>query len=150
MTTGDPSDPDTVRLPDSRMIRHFTVERSAARPPAPVSADDQEAPDPTVRPYVISQGRTASAGADLAVEVQVRAVPGGTPAGAAPEVRHLLELCRPASQSIAEIGAALHLPIGVVRVLVGDLLEAGAVVVGQHATVSQATIEHVLERIHAL
>lgn len=44
-----------------------------------------------------------------------------------PEHRALLALCRSETQSVAELAADADLPVGVVRVLLGDLLEAGYV-----------------------
>ncbi len=43
------------------------------------------------------------------------------------EQRRILELCADKFESVAEIGAHLRLPVGVVRVVVGDLLESGQV-----------------------
>ena len=43
------------------------------------------------------------------------------------EKRRILELCADKFESVAEIGAHLRLPVGVVRVVVGDLLESGQV-----------------------
>ena len=39
-----------------------------------------------------------------------------------PEYRRILELCR-FPVSVAEVSAALQLPLGVVKILLGDLLE---------------------------
>jgi hypothetical protein len=42
-----------------------------------------------------------------------------------PEHVEIVELCHAEPQSLAELCAALDLPVGVVRVLVGDLVDAG-------------------------
>ena len=42
-----------------------------------------------------------------------------------PEHVDIVELCRDAPQSVAELAAELDLPIGVVRVLIGDLVDDG-------------------------
>ncbi|MBW0105225.1 DUF742 domain-containing protein, partial [Pseudonocardia sp. KRD291] len=54
--------------------------------------------------------------------------PPGRPGGGAlgPEASAIVDLCRPWS-SVAEISARLHLPLGVVRVLLEDLDDAGRV-----------------------
>jgi hypothetical protein len=97
----------------------------------------------TVRPYTVTGGRTRTDRAHLPLEALVRAVraPGG-PAGAygpAPEMRRIVELTTDRILSVAELSAHLHLPLGVVRVLVGDLADAGAVVVhGAAATSAKA------------
>ncbi|WP_336317848.1 DUF742 domain-containing protein [Streptomyces lavendofoliae] len=44
-----------------------------------------------------------------------------------PEHPGLLSLCRSETQSVAELAADADLPVGVVRVLLGDILEAGHV-----------------------
>jgi hypothetical protein len=108
-----------------------------------------DAPPPRlVRPYVITQGRTKAAGATLALEaaVQARTSPDQFDPRGAPEARRIVELCqRPLS--IAEVSARLLLPVGVVRVLVGDLSAAGAVMVGTAASPDTATDITLLERL---
>ena len=44
-----------------------------------------------------------------------------------PEQRRILALCSTQFESVAEVSAHLRLPVGVVRVVVGDLLESGQV-----------------------
>lgn len=87
-----------------------------------------------VRPYALTAGRTDT-GVDLPVEAAIGLVAAG-PVAAWPgtDVRaRILELCadRP---SVAEIAALLSLPLGVARVLVGDLVVQGYVRV--HATLA--------------
>lgn len=89
-----------------------------------------------VRPYTLTAGRTDSQ-VQLPLEAAVGAVtsaqPPTWPAG---DVRsQILTLCggRP---SVAEIAAHLSLPLGVARVLVGDLVVQGYVQV--HATLGEA------------
>ena len=75
--------------------------------------------------YAFTAGRTRAAGQELPLEAVVTAI--GPPASAASlqmESRAIVELCsRP--KSLAEIGAALRVPVGVARVLVGDLANGG-------------------------
>ncbi|GJF08547.1 hypothetical protein NGTWS0302_30210 [Mycolicibacterium cyprinidarum] len=75
-----------------------------------------------VRPYTLTAGRTDS-GVRLALEAPVGAVtPSQPPRWPGNDVRgQILTLCaqRP---SVAEIAAHLCLPLGVARVLVGDLV----------------------------
>jgi hypothetical protein len=99
-----------------------------------VSVDDgwyDEAAGPLVRPYAITAGRTPSesAGAQLDLATQVMTLRSGTaPAGLTPEHMKIRKLCsRPLS--VAELGVHLNLPLGVVRVLCGDLIERGVVIV---------------------
>ncbi|MFJ4986524.1 DUF742 domain-containing protein [Streptomyces sp. NPDC088732] len=90
---------------------------------------DDEA-GPMVRPYALTGGRTrpGTAGAGLDLIAQVIAEPG---AADDPSLTHehaaLLGLCRRTAQSVAELAAESDLPVGVVRVLLGDLLALGCV-----------------------
>ncbi|MFF4580208.1 DUF742 domain-containing protein [Streptomyces sp. NPDC001389] len=70
---------------------------------------------------------------DLIALVVVDAAAGGVGEAAllGPEHRALLGLCRSEAQSVAELAAEADLPVGVVRVLLGDLLEAGQVTVSR-------------------
>ncbi|WP_327000428.1 DUF742 domain-containing protein [Dactylosporangium sp. NBC_01737] len=93
----------------------------------PAWADDEAGP--FVRPYAMTQGRTRPAEGDFDLIAVVVAT---QPAGSArkddlqPEQTAILSLCqRPLS--VAEVSAHLHLPLGTVRVLLGDLLGAGLI-----------------------
>ncbi|GIG26157.1 DUF742 domain-containing protein [Cellulomonas denverensis] len=101
-----------------------------------------------LRPYVVTGGRTEVSDRELPVEALVRALPsGGRPAG--PEQRAIVAVTRDAYLSVAEIATAVRLPLGVVRVLVCDLVDAG------HVTVSgvpapagpQRRPRHLLEQV---
>lgn len=79
--------------------------------------------------YAMTGGRTRSAGRDLPLETLVSAT--GRRAGlrhCQPEYRAIVELAESAV-SIMEIGAGLGMPVGVARVLVSDLADAGYLVV---------------------
>ena len=79
-----------------------------------------------VRPYVRTGGRTRPA-VDLALEALVSGAPGAPePDGA--DHRAVAALCA-APRSVAEIAALLEVPLGVARVLVGDLAQDEVVVV---------------------
>ncbi|MEU1303657.1 DUF742 domain-containing protein [Streptomyces shenzhenensis] len=87
---------------------------------------DDEA-GPVVRPYAMTRGRTTSAGQhrlDLIAVVVTEPHVGDPEADQmlSPEHVDIVELCRNTPQSVAELAAELDLPIGVVRVLVGDLV----------------------------
>jgi len=72
--------------------------------------------------YALTAGRTRSAGRDMPIEALATVTELGLAAapGLAPEQRRILEACvRP--QSLAEIAGRLGAPLGVARVLVGDL-----------------------------
>jgi hypothetical protein len=87
---------------------------------------DDEA-GPVVRPYAMTRGRTSHAAQhrlDLiaVVVTEPHADDPDADATLSPEHVDIVDLCRDAPQSVAELAAGLDLPIGVVRVLVGDLV----------------------------
>ncbi|MGW3040524.1 DUF742 domain-containing protein [Kitasatospora sp. NPDC001159] len=83
-----------------------------------------------VRPYVITGGRSRPTRVDLAIESLVSALsePPELPEHDVlnREHRRILGLCH-SLLSVAEVAAHLGLPLGVVKVLVGDLWDLGAV-----------------------
>lgn len=87
-----------------------------------------------VRPYFWTGGRTA-ARVDLAVETLVSATGRPPDPPARPEHRTILQLCA-TPHSVAELAALLSIPLGVARVLLGDLAATGSVAV--HRTVGAA------------
>ena len=120
---------------------------------APDPTDDVEA---TVRPYARVGGRThVPVGLALSIEALVRGLAGAQapdPATLTPEQRRILDLTATTYQSVAEVGAHLRLPIGVVRVVLADLLAAGLIQVYGRSThdrhgVGLDTLEGVLDGI---
>jgi hypothetical protein len=119
-------------------------------------SDDLVEQSRVVRPYTLTGGRTRPARANLALEALVRGV---APASASTttEGRRILELTTSEILSVVELSAHLSLPLGVVRVLVGDLADAGLVVVHTGSPTSQApasaqlkVLESVLNGISSL
>ncbi|MEV7871544.1 DUF742 domain-containing protein [Streptomyces sp. NPDC088124] len=88
-----------------------------------------------VRPYSLTGGRTRS-GHVLLVETFVAALEpgevhkeltdGDAPTRVMPEMLAIIELCR-RMRTVAEISALLKMPLGVVRVLIGDLADQGKI-----------------------
>lgn len=115
-----------------------------------------DGPSLRVRSYVLTGGRTRS-NADLPFETIVKVTPQG--AAAAPrlalERRRIIDLCG-TPLSVAEISAHLHVPLGVARVLVGDLAEEGFLSSHkpQHAVTGErpdlSLLERVLDGLQAL
>jgi hypothetical protein len=104
-----------------------------------------------VRPFVLVGGRTSSSHTELRWETLVEAVPERAFGAQTSEQRALLALAgRPVS--IAELSAALQLPTQVVAIIVGDLLDAGAVTV--HVTdpveVELSALTKMIARVRAL
>ncbi len=88
---------------------------------------DQDA-GPVVRPYTLTGGRSRpfSSGLGLLTHVEALYAPEADLVSLQPEHREILSLTRTAL-SVAELAGRLDLPVGVVRVLVGDLLQADLV-----------------------
>lgn len=108
---------------------------------------------PLVRPYAMTGGRTKPGPTgvrfDLIALVTLNAgAPGiGDDTALGPEHRALIDLCRPETQSVAELGAGADLPVGVVRVLLGDLLELGCVTVSRPVPPAQLPDERILREV---
>lgn len=100
-----------------------------------------------VRPYAVTRGRTRPSDVDLVVEALVSTTSYGemTP-DLSPERRSIALLCRDVL-SIAEISARLDLPLGVARVLVGDMADEGLVQVHRPAQVGDRPDLALLERV---
>ncbi|MGH9285683.1 MAG: DUF742 domain-containing protein [Acidimicrobiales bacterium] len=125
---------------------------------APGSGVDDTGTNPTgrlVRPYALTGGRTRTRFSDLAIEALVvtTSAAGGAPPAAALERRTIAELCM-TPISVAEISAHLKVPLGVARVLVGDMAEDGLVQIRRPSSgdgrPDVALLERVLNGIRAL
>jgi Protein of unknown function (DUF742) len=90
---------------------------------------DQDA-GPVVRPYALIGGLTRPSGQRLDLLDMVRAARRAAqePPQLSPEQAALLERCQMPAP-IAELAGGLDLPVGVVRILVGDLRERGLVTI---------------------
>lgn len=114
---------------------------------------DNEA-GPLVRPYAMTGGRTQPGPTgvrfDLIALVTLETdAPGDDDALLGPEHRNLIDLCRAETQSVAELAADTDLPVGVVRVLLGDLLERGRVTVSRPVPPAQLPDERILHEVIA-
>ncbi|MEU3599134.1 DUF742 domain-containing protein [Streptomyces sp. NPDC006798] len=116
------------------------MEQEAQRPRQPRHSRppyhfvDAEA-GPVVRPYAMTRGRTSSTAQhhrlDLIALVVPEPVAGHPGHHLSPEHVDIVERCELSPQSIAELAAGLDLPVGVIRVLVGDLVEDALVQVSR-------------------
>jgi hypothetical protein len=88
---------------------------------------DEEA-GAVVRPYALTRGRTRPTGGRLDLIALITAVRDvqGSEFGLGPEHRALLRICRRPT-SVADLAADLDLPVGVIRILLGDLRERGLI-----------------------
>lgn len=109
-----------------------------------------------VRPYALTGGRTRSS-TDLPLETIVRTTTHGASQlrQLSHERRNIANMCRE-PLAIAEISAHLHLPLGVARVLVGDMVTEGLLMTAQDAPTSPdarpdaSLLERVLHGLQSL
>ncbi|ALG06003.1 DUF742 domain-containing protein [Kibdelosporangium phytohabitans] len=101
----------------------------------PVRAEPIAETGSLVRPYTKTGGRTRS-DYDLAIEALVSTSDRGRLPEAAvlPEHRSICGLCLD-TRSVAEVAAHLRLPLGVARVLIGDMAGMGLVLIHQSGMV---------------
>ena len=95
-----------------------------ALPTQPWEPDDDTPVARVVRPYTLTGGRTAPK-VELPVEATLRRQVDGPEEPVDANLARILEVCD--KRSVAEVSAHVHMPIGVVRVLLGDLIEQGHV-----------------------
>jgi hypothetical protein len=100
----------------------------------PVDPEDEEYTPRLIRSYTITAGRTAAA-VDLAMEATLRLQAGVEAPVLTPSAAQVLEVCD--RRSVAEVSALTKMPIGVTRVLLGDLIEQGLVRI--QATITEKT-----------
>lgn len=88
----------------------------------------------TVRPYLVTGGRTSTGEDEVPLETLVRAGTGPglrrgavLPRGATREVRSIVDLTSERYLTVAELSAMVALPVPVVRVVVHDLASQGVV-----------------------
>ncbi|MFG2288841.1 DUF742 domain-containing protein [Streptomyces sp. NPDC048595] len=119
-----PYEPSVYDEPQAPRIQPVQPQRRAPEP-SPTGANN-----PLVRPYAMTGGRTRPR-YQLAIEALVSTT--ADPAklqGQLPEHQRICHLCREI-KSVAEISALLSIPLGVARILVADLAEAGLVAIHQ-------------------
>jgi hypothetical protein len=100
-----------------------------------------------VRPYSMTGGRTRSAHTELEIEALVSTTSVGERSPTLTvEQRAIAALCRDIL-SIAEVSARLDLPLGVTRVLVGDMADEGLVMVHRPTQTGDRPDLALLERV---
>ncbi len=115
-----------------------------------------DAAGPVVRPYAMTRGRTSHAAEDrldmIALVITEEGI--GGPDGVAaldhtlsPEHVEILTRCQVQPVSVAELATELDLPVGVLRVLIGDLLDAGLVRVARPVPPAELVDESVLRGV---
>ncbi|MFI9582474.1 DUF742 domain-containing protein [Streptomyces sp. NPDC052236] len=137
-TAQSPYNPNAPYNPNSQNNQYGGYgqpQQPRIQPAAARRARQQAAPaahNPLVRPYAMTGGRTRPR-YQLAIEalVSTTADPSRLQ-GQLPEHQRICRLCFEI-KSVAEISALLSIPLGVARILVADLAEAGLVAIHQPA-----------------
>ena len=117
-----------------------------------MSSDDQrdnrqQEPGRLVRPYYMTGGRTRPAQNDLEIEALVSTTAQGERSPKLTvEQRAIIALCRDLL-SIAEVSARLDLPLGVARVVIGDMAAEGLVILHRPTTVGDRPDLALLQRV---
>jgi DNA-directed RNA polymerase specialized sigma24 family protein len=103
---------------------------------------------PVVRPYAMTGGRArpATGGLTLLTYVEALYAPEADLIHLQPEHRAILFMTRKA-HSLAEIAGRLDLPVGVVRVLIGDLLQASLVSTFDSDSIVNPPDENILQAV---
>lgn len=120
-----------------------------ARPRQDHAEDEDDEDDLVIRPFLLTGGRTRPAQDGLHVEALIQSRPGTATGALRFEARQIVELCRQPT-SVAEVAAALRVPLGVARVLVSDLIADGTVTLVQRRELSVQLIERIRDRVRAL
>jgi hypothetical protein len=115
---------------------------------------DREA-GPVVRPYAVTKGRTLPSGGASFGLIDVVVATGERPPEhfrPGPEHRRILSLCRQPTP-VVDLTSEIDLPLGVVRVLLGDLASEGmlrVVATQQQPVTDQRLLRMVLDGLESL
>jgi hypothetical protein len=105
-------------------------------------------PRAVVRPYVLTRGRTRTEGVDVPLDaVLIACVPPDAPIpNPTPEALSIVALSQE-PRPLVEIAGRVGVPLGVARVLVGDLTNSGVLAVRAPRPVDAHTDTRLLERL---
>jgi hypothetical protein len=115
----------------------------------PDDGEDGGFDDLMIRPFLLTGGRTKPGQDGLRVETLLQSRPGVMLSSLRFEHRQIVELCQKTT-SVAELAAALRVPLGVARVLVSDLVADGSLTLVQRQELSVQMIERIRDRVRAL
>jgi hypothetical protein len=103
---------------------------------------------PVVRPYAMTSGRTRPIRGEFDLISLIVATRPSLPmdVGLGPEHGAIIRLCQQAI-SVAEIAALLDLPIGIIRVLLGDLLDRDLILARAPVPASQLPSERLFKAV---
>ena len=123
MPMEDQADPAWTEEPEMSLSRPFLdrIAKSTTDAASPKATDA----DGAVRPYFVTGGRTRSRNRTVSFETIVALTDGGPGLEGLGDERLAVAKRAAIPHSMAELSALLHLPIGVVWVLAGDLADDG-------------------------
>ena len=115
-------------------------------PPEKVWVDEEAGP--VVRHYAMTSGRTRPTRGEFDLITLIVATRGstGSDTGLQPEHATIVELCQN-PVSVAELATVLDLPVGTVRVLLGDLLDRGYIRTRSPEPASQVPTKRVFKAV---
>jgi Protein of unknown function (DUF742) len=115
-------------------------------PPDTAWVDDEAGP--VVRHYAMTQGRTRPIRGefDLITVILAARAQAGADTGLGPEHTAIIGFCQN-PVSVAELATSLDLPIGTVRVLLGDLLDRGFIRTRSPVPAAQLPTERVFKAV---
>jgi hypothetical protein len=102
--------------------------------------------DPLVRPYAVTGGRTRSSTLGLDLITLVVAMRSPAEVDLEPEYAKTLRVCQQPI-SVAEVSAALNLPLQVVKVVLSDLITQGLVIFRSANTTNETPSQQVLQAV---
>jgi hypothetical protein len=109
--------------------------------------DNRQEPGRLVRPYYMTGGRARPTQDDLEIEALVSTTAMGERSPKLTvEQRAIIALCRDLL-SVAEVSARLDLPLGVTRVLIGDMASEGLVILHRPTSVGDRPDLALLQRV---
>ena len=109
--------------------------------------DNRQEPGRLVRPYYMTGGRARPTQDDLEIEALVSTTAMGERyPKLTVEQRAIIALCRDLL-SVAEVSARLDLPLGVTRVLIGDMATQGLVILHRPTSVGDRPDLALLQRV---
>ena len=105
-------------------------------------AERDEPTGALVRPYAVTRGRTRprlEIALEALVETTNRGRTGSVGTSTGNEHQFIAALCDNGLQSLAEIAARMHMPLGVARVIVADMAAEGLVAVHEPTSLEDET-----------
>jgi hypothetical protein len=105
--------------------------------------DDEEH---EVRPYALTGGRTRPTN-EMSLSSLLKARRTAPSGYLSPEQATALELCRGEPRSVAEVAATLQQPVQVTKILLSDLLDAGALIMAMPTRMADPKDPNLLEAV---